>query len=129
MPPLANLAPQVRATAEAHHLPQFSRDGAEFFAYVVRLENEDDQTWRLLRRRWVLTDARGAQTETEGVGVVGQQPLLTPGTLFMYDSYVWVTHPPACISGRYTLENAWGEQCEIAVPEFGLDVGRTFTLH
>lgn len=123
------LPARVRVSAEAHHLPQYSQPGAEFFAYVIRLENEDDQTWRLLRRYWLLVDARGECTEIEGEGVVGQQPLLTPGTLFMYDSFVQVAYPPAQMSGVYLLENAWGEQQQVSVPEFRLDVGRPFVLN
>ncbi|GHG04096.1 protein ApaG [Deinococcus piscis] len=114
---------RVKISVEAHHLPQFSRPEAQTFAYVVRLDNEDDQTWKLLRRFWLVVDAQGQRTEVEGEGVVGQQPLLTPGTVFVYDSFVTVSGAPAWMSGYYTLENAWGEQRQVAIPEFQLVTG------
>lgn len=116
----AALPVRVKVSAEAYHLPQYSRPEGQAFAYVVRLENEDDQSWRLLRRSWLVVDAQGQRTEVEGEGVVGQQPLLTPGTVFVYDSFVTVSAAPARMSGHYTLENAWGEQQQVTIPAFQL---------
>lgn len=113
---------RVKVTAEAHHLPQLSHE-AQVFAYIVRLENMDDQTWRLLRRFWLVTDAQGRRTEVEGEGVVGQQPLLMPGAVFVYDSFVTVEDAPARMSGHYVLESAWGEQRQVEIPEFQLIPG------
>lgn len=120
---------RVKVSVEAHHLPEYSRPEGQVFAYIVRLENEDDQTWKLLRRCWLVVDGQGRRTEVEGEGVVGQQPLLTPGTVFMYDSFVTVTDTPAQMSGYYTLENAWGEQRQVAVPEFRLVDGSVRLLN
>ncbi|RTR25236.1 Co2+/Mg2+ efflux protein ApaG [Deinococcus radiophilus] len=123
-PPYQSAALPVRVTvhAQAHHLPQYSRPEGQCFAYVVRLENEDDQTWRLISRYWLITDSKGRCTEVEGEGVVGQQPLLAAGAVFVYDSFVTVPDAPARMAGHYIMENAWGERCQVEISAFRLVV-------
>ena len=59
---------------------QSSPDDNRFvWAYRVRIENHGSDTVRLLRRTWQITDARGRTQHVHGPGVVGEQPLLSPG--------------------------------------------------
>ena len=115
--------PDIRVTVRTLHLPQHSRPDRTVFAYFVRIENHADLTYRLMRRFWRVMDGRGAVTEVEGEGVVGETPLLAPGGVFEYDSLVTIEVPPGRMSGHYEFQDAWGERLNVPIPEFMLDAG------
>src|SRR5262245_22045102 len=64
---------------------QYSADKSQpfqnqwFFHYTVRISNEGDETVQLLSRHWIITDGTGQAEEIRGPGVVGEQPVLSPG--------------------------------------------------
>lgn len=119
--------PDLRVTVEASHLPGQSVPGRAFFRYVVRIENHAEESWQLLGREWRITDAAGRLTEVAGDGVVGQTPVLAPGAVYVYDSFVTVEEPPGRMSGHYRLRDAWGREARVPIPEFRLELpaGRT----
>lgn len=62
-----------------------SPDSSQYFwAYRVVIENQGRETVQLLSRHWMITNARGELTEVKGPGVVGEQPVLKPGELRIY---------------------------------------------
>ena len=56
------------------------------FAYRITLENLNPFAVQLLRRKWYIFDSIGEYRQVEGEGVVGQQPVLTPGESYSYVS-------------------------------------------
>src|SRR3990167_5251488 len=58
-----------------------------FFAYHVRIVNTGSESVQLLSRHWIITNGNGETQEVRGPGVVGEQPLLEPGTDFRYSSF------------------------------------------
>ncbi|HMP91589.1 MAG TPA: ApaG domain, partial [Phnomibacter sp.] len=76
----------VQITVETFYQADFSQPLQQeyMFAYRITLVNHNSFTIQLLRRKWYITDSRGEQREVEGEGVVGQQPILSPGQLFEY---------------------------------------------
>ena len=57
------------------------------FAYFIRISNVGTETAKLVSRHWVITNADGEEEEVRGEGVVGEFPVLPPGTSFDYNSF------------------------------------------
>src|SRR5262245_44898319 len=78
----------VRVEVESRFAPELSQpfQNQWVFYYTVRITNEGDETVQLLSRHWVITDAAGKTEEVRGPGVVGEQPVLSPGEAFQYTS-------------------------------------------
>ncbi len=97
-------------------------EGRFVWAYRVRIENRGEETVQLLRRTWLITDARGRTQRVDGAGVVGQQPVLQPGQSFEYTSGTPLDTPSGFMKGAYHLVQASsGEAFEVAIPAFSLD--------
>ncbi|REJ83399.1 MAG: Co2+/Mg2+ efflux protein ApaG [Acidobacteria bacterium] len=74
-----------------------------FFAYTIRITNVSQRTVQLLTRYWLITDGNGEQQEVRGDGVVGQQPVLEPGTQFEYTSFCPLSTEVGTMRGSYQL--------------------------
>ncbi len=61
-------------------------NGHFMFAYRIHIQNLTEYEIQLMRRQWFIFDSNGTIREVEGEGVVGVQPVLTPG-----DSYTYVS--------------------------------------
>ena len=93
--------------------------GAWFWTYTIEIANADEETVQLLTRYWNIVDGNG-QT-FEGEGVVGEQPVLEPGTAFRYTSGVPLATPFGFMSGHYVMQRQGGGTFEAEVPAFSLD--------
>jgi ApaG protein len=92
------------------------------WAYRVKIENQGAEPIQLLRRTWQITDARGRTQHVQGVGVVGEQPLLEPGESFEYTSGTPLDTPSGFMVGAYhMLVPSSGENFDVAIPAFSLD--------
>lgn len=101
---------------------QSSPDESRFvWAYRVRIENHSDETVKLERRHWEITDALGRRQEVRGPGVVGEQPLLQPGGAFEYTSGTPLTTASGIMVGSYEMVSEGGETFDVAIPAFSLD--------
>jgi ApaG protein len=113
----------IRVTVEPNYLDdQSSPDEGQFlWAYRVRIENEGKETVHLLRRYWNITDANGRVQEVDGIGVVGEQPILHPGDSYEYTSGTPLPTPSGLMHGKYQMENERGERFDVVIPAFSLD--------
>lgn len=92
------------------------------WAYRVRIENQGSETVRLLERTWSITDARGRTQHVHGPGVIGEQPVLSPGQSFEYTSGTPLDTPSGFMTGAYHMVvPASGETFDVAIPAFSLD--------
>lgn len=91
-----------------------------FFAYTVTITNESGAPARLLRRRWIITDAEGRVEHVEGAGVVGETPRLAPGETFTYTSGCPLRTPFGSMRGGYEMVRDDGTSFEVAIPTFRL---------
>ena len=112
----------VTVRVSVSFLPEQSepRRGRWFWAYHVRIENEGGQTVRLLTRRWIITDGRGARHTVEGEGVVGEQPRIEPGGSFDYVSGCPLATPSGAMQGSYRVVGEYGATFDVDIPRFGL---------
>ncbi|HET6522170.1 MAG TPA: Co2+/Mg2+ efflux protein ApaG [Geminicoccaceae bacterium] len=97
--------------------------GRYVFGYRVRIENRGGETVQLLRRHWQITDSLGRMVEVRGDGVVGEQPVLSPGESFEYISGTPLGTPSGMMVGSYQMvATTTGETFAAAIPAFSLDV-------
>ena len=107
--------------------PVFLRDqsrpsvGQYVFAYFVRIENIGDQAAQLLSRRWLIHDSSGEETEVVGDGVVGEQPLIVPGSAHEYQSFCVLKSSRGYMEGQYFFVREDGSRFEATIPRFELD--------
>ena len=100
------------------------------WAYHVRIENNGGEPVQLRNRFWHITDGLGRVQEVRGAGVVGEQPLIQPGTAFEYTSGTPLATPSGIMVGSYQMETTTGQRFDVAVPAFSLDSPhQTVRLH
>lgn len=93
-----------------------------FFSYDVRISNVGDEAAQLVSRRWVITDGEGEVQVVEGPGVVGEQPLIAPGSSFEYTSFCPLPTPYGTMHGAYRMVRPGGDSFEAAIAPFTLAV-------
>jgi len=92
------------------------------WAYRVRIENRSEVTVQLLKRTWRITDARGKVQMVHGEGVVGEQPVIKPGSAYEYKSGTPLPTPSGVMAGVYhMIETGSGESFDATIPAFSLD--------
>ena len=103
-------------------LPEQSEPGKGrwFWAYHVRIENENSRAVQLLSREWTIVDGRGGRHEVMGEGVVGEQPVIEPGASFDYVSGCPLNTPSGYMEGRYHMVGEDGRTFTVAIPRFPL---------
>jgi len=92
-----------------------------FFAYTVRISNESNTEVQLISRHWIITNANGEVQEVRGPGVVGQQPVLSPGEGFEYTSFCPLETPFGTMHGTYQMVvTRGGEEFDVEIAPFVL---------
>jgi len=104
------------------YLPEQSEPdrGRWFWAYHIRIENQSHQAVQLLTRHWIITDGRGSRHSVEGEGVVGEQPMIAPGSSYDYVSGCPLATPTGSMQGSYRMIGADGMEFDVAIPKFTL---------
>ncbi len=95
-------------------------EGRFVFTYHVEMENQGEEPARLLFRHWRIHNAGGDDAEVDGEGVVGHQPVLSPGGAHEYKSYCILESPAGYMEGHYTFERPDGSRFMARVPRFPL---------
>ncbi len=98
------------------------KDARFVWAYTITIENRGAGAVQLLSRYWRIMDAHGLAHEVRGEGVVGEQPVIEPGSSFTYTSAAPLTTASGLMMGAYTMTRlADGHGFDVAVPAFALD--------
>jgi ApaG protein len=117
----------VTRKIEVSVTPKFmpDRSSAEknyfFWSYTIEIINRSEEVVQLKTRHWKITDAFGRVQEVKGAGVVGEEPVLKPGTSYEYTSGVPLPTPSGIMVGTYGMVSQSGDKFDIAVPAFSLD--------
>jgi ApaG protein len=117
----------IQVTVRPQYLPdQSDPEKSQFvWAYQVRIENKGTETVQLRGRHWKITDALGRLQEVRRPGVVGKTPLLRPGEVFEYTSGTPLATPSGFMGGTYQMVSESGENFDIEIPTFSLDMPST----
>ncbi len=77
---------------------------------------------QLLGRYWLITNSNGRQTEVQGEGVIGEQPIIQPGSEFQYTSGAILETPLGTMEGHYEMVDQQGQPFRTAIPVFRLAI-------
>jgi ApaG protein len=124
IPNSATTTDGIRVHVKSMFLPAHSspRENQYLFAYTIKISNIGAETAQLLSRHWIITDADGKVKEVRGPGVVGNQPVLEPGTSYEYTSYCPLETNVGSMQGSYTMVRPDGELFEAHIAPFTLAV-------
>jgi len=114
----------IRVEVTSRYLPERSapREGQYLFAYHVRVSNLGTETAQLVSREWIITTAEGDVERVKGPGVVGEQPVLTPGSAFEYTSYCPLKTAVGSMHGSYQMVTADNERFDAQIAPFTLAI-------
>ncbi|WP_240126547.1 Co2+/Mg2+ efflux protein ApaG [Thermomonas alba] len=100
-------------------------EGRYVFAYTIHIRNRGKVPARLLGRHWRITDGNGKVREVVGEGVVGEQPWLRPGEVFVYTSGAVLETDIGTMRGSYDMLADDGTRFAAPIPAFTLSIPRT----
>jgi len=117
----------ILVTVESEYIPERSSvSSRQFaFAYTVRIANQGDAPAQLKSRHWIITDANGNVQEVRGEGVVGEQPLLQPGSHFEYTSWCVIATSSGSMRGTYRMVRPDGDAFDAEIAPFRLGLPQT----
>ena len=113
----------IRIRVEPRYMEdQSSPEESHFvWSYDVEISNDGAETVQLKSRIWRITDALGRTEEVRGRGVVGQTPVIEPGSSFQYTSGCPLKTPQGIMVGSYQMTDEAGQLFDVAIPAFSLD--------
>ncbi len=95
------------------------------FAYTITITNTGTAPAQLISRHWIITDANNKIQEVKGMGVVGEQPHLSPGDSFKYTSAAVLETPVGSMQGNYQMVADDGVEFDTEIPAFNLSTPHT----
>ncbi|MGF6526706.1 ApaG protein [Variovorax sp. PvP013] len=113
----------LSVTVEPRYLADQSApdDHVYTFSYTITVTHVGKVPAQLIARHWVIHDASGHRQEVKGLGVVGQQPLMSPGESFRYTSGCRLRAASGTMHGSFLVIDELGERFEVPVPLFVLE--------
>lgn len=114
----------IRVHVTSRFVPERSspKDNYFFFSYTVEITNHGSQTAQLISRKWLIHGPEGEVARVEGMGVVGEQPVLPPGGSFEYTSFCPLQAPFGSMQGSYQMVLDNGESFDAEIAPFSLAV-------
>ena len=91
------------------------------FEYTITITNRGGEAVQLQSRHWIITDGLGDVEEVKGPGVVGEQPVLSPGEGFRYTSGAVLPTERGTMHGTYQMHRADGAQFDATIAPFLLE--------
>lgn len=90
------------------------------YSYTITISNEGDEAAQLISRHWLIRDAKDNLQEVQGIGVIGEQPHIAPGTSYTYTSGVVLETETGIMEGTYHMRTDSGEMFDAEIPTFAL---------
>ncbi|MDX9874161.1 MAG: Co2+/Mg2+ efflux protein ApaG [Spongiibacteraceae bacterium] len=120
--PDASLEQLIEVRVHSRYLKEQSEPAQHRFAfsYTVVIRNHSAEAVRLLARYWRVTDGNNQVEEVRGPGVIGQTPLILPGSSFRYTSGAVLATAVGTMEGSYDMVTAGGHPFGVPIPLFKL---------
>ena len=91
------------------------------FSYTITIENKGENPVQLLNRHWDIYDSLNLQRMVDGVGVVGEQPILEKNQSFTYTSACDLFSEIGKMKGYYEFKDlVTNNTFKVQIPEFEL---------
>ncbi len=118
----STLTDGIRVDARPRFQPEHSEpeNGRFVYSYSIRITNEGTSTVMLISRHWIIINDDGHREEVNGLGVVGQQPVLAPGESFEYESFCPIDSDFGTMEGSFSFIDEHGDSLEATVGRFYL---------
>jgi ApaG protein len=112
---------------DTEYLSQESEPGNSrfVFAYQITIQNRGNEATQLLSRHWLVTDGNEGKKVYSGMGVVGEQPLITAGQSYKYSSGIVLDTPVGTMQGHYTMRDPQGRSYDVPIEPFLLSTPNT----
>ncbi len=113
----------VRVSVDVIYQPEYSNPDKQhfMFSYQITIENLSDSTIQLVRRHWDIFDSIGEYKQVDGEGVVGEQPILYPGSMHQYVSGCNLKSEIGYMEGYYEMiKEVDGTVFLVDIPRFNL---------
>ena len=112
----------IHITVQTSYIAAQSRPDIQRFvySYTITITNHGDSNAQLISRHWRIKDANENLQEVKGLGVVGEQPLLTPGASYTYTSGVILETETGMMEGSYQMRRDDGSTFDTPIPIFAL---------
>lgn len=112
---------KIRVTVKTQYHPDQTVPFQRYvYSYTITIANEGDLPAQLISRHWFIRDDKNQLQEVQGVGVVGEQPHIQPGTNFTYTSGVVLETETGTMEGTYQMQLESGELFDAEIPLFAL---------
>jgi len=122
---VSKISEGVEVSVETFYQQDYSNpmQSEYMFAYRISIENHNSFPVKLHRRHWHIFDSNGSYREVEGEGVVGVQPVLSPGEKYQYVSGCNLKTEMGKMHGTYQMENLNSKQLfDVNIPAFEMFV-------
>ena len=113
----------VKVTVKPYFLEDQSspNDNHYVWAYKIHIENHSENQLKLNHRTWTIIDGNGEVLQIQGVGVVGETPVINPGETYEYTSGTPLKTTSGIMQGYYSMTVKGGDHLKIDIPTFSLD--------
>ncbi|MEY2792615.1 MAG: hypothetical protein RJA76_607 [Bacteroidota bacterium] len=100
---------------------QLQKPFTYYFSYQITIKNLTSHPTKLISRFWKIWESGGKIEHVSGLGVIGLQPVIEPGTSFTYTSGCPLTTQIGKMSGHYSFTNLdTKENFLVKIPPFPL---------
>ena len=87
------------------------------FVYYLTIANRSDRAITLLGRKWIITSDDGEKLVVEGDKIVGEEPNLSPGESFSYNSFHVSSGDSAAIGSFHGIDE-YDNRIHTLIPRF-----------
>lgn len=110
----------IGITVEPRYAPEHSEPRADKFVFIyhIQIENRGERTVQLLWRHWFIHDDVAGDSEVQGEGVIGEQPILAPGDDHEYESFCVLRGRSGWMEGYYDFKRTDGAELRVDIPRF-----------
>ena len=115
----------IEISVKCNYWPDQSspKDNLYFFIYYITIQNNSKQAVQLIKRHWDIFDSNTEKRKVDGIGVVGETPILEPGEKYEYNSGCNLVSEIGYMKGYYTIKNmADQSEMEAEIPRFNMIV-------
>ncbi len=115
----------IEISVECKYWPEQSspKENLYFFIYYITIENKSTESMQLIKRHWDIFDSINEKRMVDGIGVVGETPILEPGEKYEYNSGCNLVSEIGFMKGYYTMKKILsGTEVDVEIPQFNLIV-------